>query len=284
MQIIRFFLLIASGIIILSCSSTKKIDNEIQEQFYSLSRKANVNLHSVESFLKNLSQLPIRQREDSLIKYMSKGWMPAYNFQFKEVSYTYKNAKGKKYKISFWVSPDYLSIGTNQNFVRMPLTPQTAQKLADQFHSVLPTTKMVNKIYEKATIKLSPIPLTENRDSLSTFVKHHFLIQQQLKYNIPNGIVAGIKKDVVQSNAVLSNPKPNRVAIYGWHKLDGKPIQPLYTGHVDWYVDYSHGIRLVYEKMLINNQVFFVKDVLNNSELSRSICDEGNCRFMRYNN
>ena len=24
-----------------------------------------------------------------------------------------------------------------------------------------------------------------------------------------------------------------KVAIYGWHKPDGKPIQPLYTGHMD---------------------------------------------------
>ena len=29
---------------------------------------------------------------------------------------------------------------------------------------------------------------------------------------------------------------------------DGKPIQPLYTGHVNWYVDYSHGVRLVCPK------------------------------------
>jgi hypothetical protein len=35
------------------------------------------------------------------------------------------------------------------------------------------------------------------------------------------------------------------VASYGWHKLDGKPIQPVYAGHVNWYVDYSHGIRLI---------------------------------------
>jgi len=44
------------------------------------------------------------------------------------------------------------------------------------------------------------------------------------------------------------------VAIYGWHKLDGKPIQPLYTGHVDWYVDYSHGIRLVSRTIYIDNK------------------------------
>jgi len=28
-----------------------------------------------------------------------------------------------------------------------------------------------------------------------------------------------------------------------WHQLNGIPIQPLYSGHINWWVDYSHGIR-----------------------------------------
>lgn len=39
---------------------------------------------------------------------------------------------------------------------------------------------------------------------------------------------------------IIMDLKTNRVTIYGWHKLDGKPIQPLFTGHVDWYVDYFY--------------------------------------------
>ncbi|MDY7395933.1 hypothetical protein UMM65_11810 [Aureibaculum sp. 2210JD6-5] len=280
MQVTKFFLGIVIGILMLSCSSSKKVSSIIEQQFYAFDKNSHFN--SLESLLNNISQLPVRQREDSLIYYMSNGWMPDYNFRFKKVSYQHKNTLGKNYKISFWATPDYLSIGTNKDFVRMPLTPQSAQLLADQFHCVLPTTKMVDEIYKTANQKLPPIPLTENRDSLLTFVKHHLLIQEQLQHKIPNRIVAGIKKDVVQSTAVLKNPKPNRVAIYGWHKLDGKPIQPLYTGHVDWYVDYSHGIRLIYEKMLINNKVYFVKDVLNNPKLAGIICDDDECAIMRY--
>jgi len=282
MQVTKFFLGIIFSIVILSCGSSKKINAEIKQQFYTFNKKPDLSLKSVESLLNNLSQLPIRQREDSLIYYMSNGWMPAFNFQFKKVSFEHTNISGNKYKISFWASPDYLSIGTNENFVRMPLTPQAAQLLADQFHCLLPTTKMVDEIYKASNIKLQPIPLTENRDSLPTFTIHHLLIEGQLKHMIPHGLVAGIKKDVVQSTAVLDNPKPNRVAIYGWHKLDGKPIQPLYTGHVDWYVDYSHGTRLIYKKMLINNEVYFVKDVLNNPEFAESICDGNKCASMRY--
>jgi hypothetical protein len=52
------------------------------------------------------------------------------------------------------------------------------------------------------------------------------------------------------------------VAIYGWHKPDGKPIQPLYTGHVDWYVDYSHGIRLVSRTVTLDGKERDLFDVL----------------------
>ena len=282
MKLHNLFFIAVFSVLIASCGSSKIIDSEIKQQFDSFNKNSTFNSTSVDSLLENLSHLNVRQREDSLVTFMSNGFMPAYNFRFKKVSYEHKSASGKKYKISYWVSPDYLSIGSDDNFVRMPPTPQAVQTLADQFGCVLPTTKMVDYIYESANIKLPPIPLTEHRDSLPTFIKHHNLIQKQLNGKIPLGIVAGIKKDVVQSIAVVNNPKPNRVAIYGWHKLDGKPIQPLYTGHVDWYVDYSHGIRLVYEKMLINNKVYFVKDVLNIPELARSICDDNICGWMRY--
>src|SRR5207253_1071838 len=80
-----------------------------------------------------------------------------------------------------------------------------------------------------------------------TFVQNNDLIQSQLKELTPNAqlgaLIAGIKKDVVITNRL--GEKPNHVAIYGWHKLDGDPIQPLTIVHISPYVDYSHGIRLV---------------------------------------
>lgn len=78
------------------------------------------------------------------------------------------------------------------------------------------------------------------RDSTPTMYQHHLIIEGQRQGR--KGLIAGIKKDVVISGKLLQDAKAHRVAIYGWHKTDSKPIQPLYTGHIDWYVDYSHGI------------------------------------------
>ena len=269
-------------ILLSSCSSTYIIQQEMKKSFAEILRKRKEAEFNPEIYLPSLVGLPVDQREDSILNLMYAGKIPARVFDFKKVSFESKDSAGKILKVSIWVSPDYLSIGNDTNFIRMPLTPQTAQKVAHHFNCVLPTTKMVDEIYKAAQMKLVPLPLTEGRDSLPTFLQHNQLIEAQLAGKKSEGIIAGIKKDVVQSMAVLQNSKQRRVAIYGWHTLAGKPIQPLYTGHVDWYVDYSHGVRLVYEKMLIDNKIYLVEDVLNNPLLAKSICQESTCAAMRY--
>ncbi|WP_204310148.1 hypothetical protein, partial [Enterobacter cloacae] len=84
---------------------------------------------------------------------------------------------------------------------------------------------------------LDPVPMYIFRDSTVTMWQHHLIIEGQRKNR--KGLIAGIKKDVVITDLLTRSSKPNRVAIFGWHKPDGIPIQPLYTGHVNWYVDYS---------------------------------------------
>jgi hypothetical protein len=150
---------------------------------------------------------------------------------------------GKSIKTIFWVAPDYLAVGTNKDWARVHVTSRLAQRLADSLHCNLPTTEMVDQIYAAARVKLEPIPMYAYRDSTPTFWQHHLIIEGQRKGR--KGLIAGIKKDIVQTEKLKAYPNNDRVAIYGWHRLNGKPIQPLYLGHVWWYVDYSQGLRLV---------------------------------------
>jgi len=152
--------------------------------------------------------------------------------------------------VTFYVAPDYFMVGTASNWARVPITPMAAQKIADQYHCFLPTPSMVDAIYKASKVKLAPVPMYAFRDSTITMWQHHLIIEGQRKGQ--KGLIAGIKKDIILSNKVADNERPNRVAIYGWHKLDGKPIQPVYAGHVNWYVDYSHGIRLISRKVKVN--------------------------------
>ncbi len=51
------------------------------------------------------------------------------------------------------------------------------------------------------------------------------MIREKQPKNAAGKLIAGHKKDVVITNRLLTMPK--RVAIYGWHRPNGSPIQPL---------------------------------------------------------
>lgn len=118
------------------------------------------------------------------------------------------------------------------------------------------------------------------RDSTPTMWQHHLIIEGQRKGR--RGLIAGIKKDVVLSARINQEKKKDRVAIYGWHKRDGQPIQPLYTGHIYWWVDYSQGIRLLYRKIKVDGQWMDYTDLFSDPVLVRLLCDEPACDFVRY--
>jgi len=86
--------------------------------------------------------------------------------------------------------------------------------------------------------------------------------------------VAGTKKDIVFSNA-LRKQKSDRIAIYGWHTNVGQPIQELYLGHRDSYVDYSHGVRFISEQVVVDGVQMQIRDVLKSPELYRLFSNEG---------
>jgi hypothetical protein len=86
-------------------------------------------------------------------------------------------------------------------------------------------------------------------------------------------LLSGDKKDVVMSNR--SALSLGRIAIYGWHRGPGQPIQPLSTVHGANYADYSHGIRLISEWALVNGKLQSIRELLLNPSTARLLSDEG---------
>jgi imidazoleglycerol phosphate synthase glutamine amidotransferase subunit HisH len=72
------------------------------------------------------------------------------------------------------------------------------------------------------------------------------------------------------------------VVTYGWHQLNGSPIQPLYNGHGETYADYSHGIRLVQNAAELDGAPTTVGAVLTDNALSVLLSDEGVIARPRY--
>lgn len=232
------------------------------------------------AFISSIATLTGSAREAAVRRELLAGNIPSFLRALRTVRVVAKGADSVARTVEYEVMPDYLAIGSDADFVRMPMTPYTAQAFCDAFGFVLPTRRMVNDIWTAATTHLEPLPLTEAREASNTFLQHHHLIERQLAGTPRDAFVAGTKKDVVVTPLLSS--KPGKVAIYGWHYTTGAPIQPLYTGHVDWYVDYSHGIRPVRRTMRVNGNAMSYERILADSLRHVLLSDEGVVTSPRY--
>ena len=257
---------------IASCSETKKINLPFNTTHDSVAPGT--------AFYARVAASKWHERDSLAIREILAGNFPSFLRRFVRIKTSVIDSTGNKIEAVYYVAPDYLSIGPDGDWARIPLTPMAAQIIADSFHCFLPTRKMVNDIYAAAKVKLAPVPMYAFRDSSVTMWQHHLIIEGQRKGR--KGLIAGIKKDLVLSAKITRDAKPDREAIYGWHLLTGKPIQPLYTGHINWWVDYSHGIRLVYRTVWVNGKPMDYTDVLKHPSWQKLLCDEDNCDFFRY--
>lgn len=231
------------------------------------------------TFFDQAAGLTVFQRDSLALKYLLNGAFPDFLKKLVRVPFMFTDTVGKTHQVEIWVMPDYLSIGNNQDWVRLPLMPETAQEIADSFGCFLPSPFLVDRIYEAADLKLEPMPLFALRDSLPIFRQHHLMIEGQRKQK--KGLIAGIKKDVVRSIRYFQSSRSNRVVIYGWHQPSGKPIQPVYAGHVNWYVDYSHGIRLISRQIRVDGHWQLMEDLAKDPLLAGIVCDGQPC-MLRY--
>ncbi len=231
------------------------------------------------AFIASVATLSRDAREAAIRRELLAGNIPSFLRRLSGIEVSAADSAGVMQTIHYDVMPDYLAIGSDKDFVRMPMTPQTAQAFCDAFGFVLPTRKIVGDIWKQAEVRVEPRPLTEQRESPLTFLEHHRIIEGQLQESARGKLVAGLKKDIVVTPRLDST---SRVAIFGWHRENGEPIQPLYTGHVDWYVDYSHGIRPVRRSMRVNGTTRNFENILADARVKHLISDEDGRPVSRY--
>lgn len=237
----------------------------------------NPNAETGSEFMQRMIPLELEEREEEIFKALASGNMPDFLREPIRLTSMFTDALGQYHELVYEVMPDYLAIGSNEDYCRIPMNPHTAQGLADAFGASLITAKISDQIYEQAEVKLDPFfykPVGRENESVEKFILHNSQIEQQKKEaQGQNGqLIAGIKKDVILSNRLANSP--SKVVIYGWHKLDGLPIQPVYSGHIDWYVDYSHGIRLMNQELILDGNLTSVSKILSDSVLFQLLSDE----------
>lgn len=177
-----------------------------------------------------------------------------------------------------YVTPDYFCLGSNTDFIRVPVSAHLAQRIADRAGCLLPTRKLVNAVWTQAGVKLAPYTFNPDLYDITSpdiFHQHNQQIEAQRAGQPLGALVAGIKKDICITPLLPTMPSPARVAIFGWHQLNGTPIQPLSLVHQQDYVDYSHGARLVRRDGLLDGLVVPLADLLADPVLAPLLSDEG---------
>ncbi len=193
---------------------------------------------------------------------------------------------GIPHSLTYYVAPDYLAIGSDQDYFLEPTTPILAQRIANLLNCTLPTRLMVNQIWTNAAVKLSPYPINPTNNNNSTvpvFILQDNAVMAQrnaVTNAYPLGaLVSGDKKDEIISTYIYGNfynpSVTNPVVIYGWMYTSGTPIQPLFNGHAESYMDYSHGIRMVQMAVTLDGVANTVTNILTDPTLWPLLSDEG---------
>lgn len=223
--------------------------------------------------------------EDLIVETVTAGQVPDALRHFRKITFTTPVIDSveilrKKHKVEMWVLPDYVAIGTNDDFVRMPMGPLAAQRIADALDCTLPTPFLVDRIAEASEghVDIFPFRPLGNRNSQPiVFQDSNNAINAQFKaYGYEFGqFISGLKKDIVLTYKIMTLTEYERnVAIYGWHHPDGRAQQPLFVRHGNFYVDYSHGVRLIYNKVKIDGVEYNIREILQSPELYRLLSDE----------
>ncbi len=219
-------------------------------------------------FIESVRNLPWNQVEARIFEEVVKGNIPSFMrrdaFRAVTVSAT---IDGRQVTATFRASQDYISIGTDQDHVRMPMSPLLARRIAERLGCALPAFRMVDAIDEESrreggyqTFYAAPLiarrvmdpisgrPLSEhwdpNHPSGRWMTSPAFASEQSrmvdedvARSGHPEALRSGHKKDIVY------HPEAQRrgnVAIYH------RGIQGLnYVTHDNSYQDYSHGARLI---------------------------------------
>ncbi len=226
-------------------------------------------------FVAFVSALDAAEREQAIADELLSGNIPHFLRRLKPVELASSDATRQPSHALVWVMPDYLAIGSDDDFVRFPASFVTAAAVARELGFVLPTTAIVDAIYRQAELRLSPQPMTPGPAMTSTayFEAHDATIRAQLNGHPLGELTAGHKKDYVLTSRLLR--ATTQEAIYGWHRAEGLPIQPLSLVHGARYADYSHGVRLVSETVFVDGVAGSFFDLIEEPRPAQLLSNEG---------
>jgi hypothetical protein len=142
-------------------------------------------------FARSIPDLSLAERERKALEAVKSGNVP--NFLRKLVPV--KVTSGTTSEVYF-VAPDYLAVGCDDDYFLTPLSPGTTQSIADLLGCSLPTTKIIDDIDANAMVKLTPVPIPPSppTTTVPVFLQHNAMVLAERNQGPPGGLVAGHKR------------------------------------------------------------------------------------------
>ena len=236
------------------------------------------------AFVRMLDTLCFEARETRIVQEILSGNVPDFLRTFYRFSYEIDlpaddAGPADMHTVVFYALPDYLAVGSDADFIRMPMGPLAAQQIADSLFCSLPTAMLVDKIAAASQGAIEPFPfrpLGNRNEQPVVFEDSNHAIQAlfEAKSYTPGQLISGLKKDVILSHRISDTSRADHVTLYGWHYPDGSCIQPVTNVHINRYVDYSHGIRLLYRMIEVDGNPFDLLELLQDGRMFRLVSDE----------
>ncbi|HKY63503.1 MAG TPA: hypothetical protein VJR29_08800 [bacterium] len=225
-----------------------------------------VDLKEFEKNPRQLGKLSKIERENAILEQIELGNVPEFLRRPKAV--TIKGPDGGEVKT--YVMPDYIAIGSNEDFVRVPLSPILAQALARKYDWCLPTKTIVEETYAQAGKRVvgpsysHPEEFQANSaylDSAGFYLRSDLDIKAQLKGVALGTLVAGGKKELVVSPQVAvryaGGKAGEAIDFYGLYGADEIPIQrtPGHGREAGYrHTEYALGVRFVSPVLVVTKK------------------------------
>lgn len=222
------------------------------------------------AFARSIRDLPVEERWAAGVAELLRGNVP-----YEHRTYWPVEIAEAGHRVVFWVSPEYLTVGSDDDPLSFPLDLPSAARVALAWNCGLPTPKMVSAIHDQAHYHAEPAPLPPDAamDGMDYLLHHRDLVRRAVGALPDPGILSGDKKDVVLTPRLIG--RPGKEAIFGWYRGDGDPIQPLSLWHRSTYADYSHGVRLVFGEVFLDGRPMELWDALRHPVAGPILSDEG---------
>lgn len=179
--------------------------------------------------------------------------------------------------------------------VRVNVSADLQQRLADYFDASLLTPLVADAIYAAAVRKITPCPMTIS-SSVASMIKHSEAVDKKMSSD--SGLSATVGKHWVLDKKLET--QPGKSCNYGWHftgqsylGIKGFPaatqvagnnvkvIQPNATAHDPHHTDYSQICQLVSQQCWVDDAEMRFSDILKDPILGSLVSHQGALKIDR---